>query len=1174
MTIFYSGMVNQMMSQQTAMFAGQQQYAQSMGPRAALPPTSMFDVSARQTGMFGEQVAGGMAGMMRGVGAVGMAGMSLAGAFTGVPTDPLSAGMMGASAGMRFGLGGAALGGVAAAAPIYAATAYMGALGQNFLGGMQNQVELNSTLRNNFQFFGGGGPLGRGFSQSQMGQIGASVSGYARSNPFTSSGELNQLISGGAEMGMFAGTTNVQSFTQNFRRMISTLRDIQRELGGSLVEAQDFIRQSQQSGVFNRVDQTRLAGNLRTAESTTGMNRQQLMQLSNLGSQVSMAAGGRGYQGAFGALNTATQLGAAVQGGFISQEMLSEATGGLQGSEAIQAFTMRMMNMTDRFSRTGAGRYMTFAMSNENGTGLDQVALARMRAGDISVSEIRRRAQHNVNSMGRARALNQEGFLRGAQMEEGGVSGQLTHIRQAMGEAGVDPGSERAQHWMRRVHHLSQSEAQLMSTLMRNQGSIALNEDVTRAASGREAAYNREVSEHRSFDAFTRQLEHGLSENLGMTEARDMGRRFATRISSAVERGFNAMMGLAEGQLSRDQQMSLARISLGRGTAADIREAQRGFSGGPGFSGTWNPNSSSLADQLLHGMGMHSRGSVTEQMEARGDRNFGRYGAVTQIDRVMRADLARQGVVTGADRTALEGLMGARQDTLADITQAQMRARGAGHEDNWYQYLRGAGNGNANAVDAYLASINATGAQGRAPSVEQGMMGRGGVGAAVDAMFGSTRYDNAMSFVAGGGHSRRRELDALRAQRRTPGGQMMGAAAQDRASRAAVGSMERRAGVVEAGLVGDEDALRGLMGGGTFRTLYEQSLASAGNAGSFNESLASLREEALRMEGPQRATAQSLIRQMEDSYRNNNGRLGSEFTTIMQDPRQQEAYRRQIAVTQGNFRVMGAQIGGMQGLEGFGSQLTGIADLYARGGPDAANQINQGMFDFTRNVAHASDADRQRLYEQMGTTDHGRMMMQSIMQYEARDMNLGGRGRRGAMGARESAAELATGGSVGDMEFRVRGQRVRGRQGLEAAARLTGDDLTAARSDYIRQMQEQGVGAEGAGQMFDAYRRASSGVDTENGHRVRFNQSERDELQRLAQSTGIDEAQSRRSMDQARAANPLLAQVSRTLEEIRDRLPSVPERQTEAAKAEAQNRSLVTIAENIVNLSGVPTGEE
>jgi hypothetical protein len=781
--------------------------------------------------------------------------------------------------------------------------------------------------------------------------------------------------------------------------------------------------------------------------------------------------------------------------------MLSEATGGLQGSEAIQAFTMRMMNMTDRFSRTGAGRYMTFAMSNENGTGLDQVALARMRAGDISVSEIRRRAQHNVNSMGRARALNQEGFLRGAQMEEGGVSGQLTHIRQAMGEAGVDPGSERAQHWMRRVHHLSQSEAQLMSTLMRNQGSIALNEDVTRAASGREAAYNREVSEHRSFDAFTRQLEHGLSENLGMTEARDMGRRFATRISSAVERGFNAMMGLAEGQLSRDQQMSLARISLGRGTAADIREAQRGFSGGPGFSGTWNPNSSSLADQLLHGMGMHSRGSVTEQMEARGDRNFGRYGAVTQIDRVMRADLARQGVVTGADRTALEGLMGARQDTLADITQAQMRAHGAGHEDNWYQYLRGAGNGNANAVDAYLASINATGAQGRAPSVEQGMMGRGGVGAAVDAMFGSTRYDNAMSFVAGGGHAMRRERASIDAERRrfregpfSISGMMEMQARSDRGSAAA------------AGLVGDEEALRGLMGGGTFRTLYDQALGSTGNAGAFQSGLSSLREEALRMEGPQRATAQSLIRQMEESYKVNGGRLGTEFSDITQDPRQRDAYRRQIAVTQGNFRVMGAQIGGLQGLESFGSQLTGIADLYARGGPDAANQINQGMFDFTRNVAHASDADRQRLYEQMGTTDHGRMMMQSIMQYEARDMNLGGRGRRGAMGARESAAELATGGSVGDMEFRVRGRRVRGRQGLEAAARLTGDDLTAARSDYIRQMQEQGVGAEGAGQMFDAYRRASSGSDTENGRRVQFNQSERDELQKLAQSTGIDEA--------------------------------------------------------------------
>lgn len=1172
-----------MIAQQTSMFAGQQQYAQSMGPRAALPPTSMFGVSARQTGMFGEQVAGAAAGGMRGLAGMGMAGASLAGAFAGVPTDPLSAGIMGAGAGMRFGLGGAVMGGVAAAMPIYAATAYTGALGQNFMGGMQDQLGLNSTLRNNFQFFGGSGPMGRGFNQQQMGQIGSVVAGQARANPFTNMSELNQLISGGAEMGMFSGTTNVQSFTQNFRRMISTLRDIQRELGGSLVEAQDFIRQSQQSGVFNRVDQTRLAGNLRTAESTTGMNRQQLMQLSNLGSQISMAAGGRGYQGAFGALNMASQLGSAIQGGYMSQEMLANATGGLQGSEAVQALTMRMMQLTDRFSRTGAGRYMTFAASNENGTGVDATMLERMRSGDISVSDIRRRAQSNVNSMGRARALNQEGFLRGAQLEQGGMSAQLGYLRMAMGDQIEDPGSERAQYFMRRRFGLNQGEAEAIGSLMRNQGNIALNESVTRVAAGREASYNREVSENRSFDAFSRQLEHGLSEGLGMNAAQDMGRRFATRISSAVERGFNAMMGLAEGQLSREQQMSLARISLGRGSAADLREARAGFSQSTsvaGGGGAWNPNATSLYDQMLHGMGMHSRGSVTELMRARGDTHFGQYGTTTQIDRVMRADLARQGFVTGADREALTGLMGDRSGTLSDIMQAQVRARGAGHSSNWYQYLQGRGNGNANAVDAYLASIGASGAQGGAPTVEQGMLGGGGIGAGLSAMFRGSAQDNAFSFLASGGHTAQRLRDEQTrgrlTGRRVGGAPMAGAAALDRAGTLGPGG-GRQDRSLQAGIRGlevNEEDLRALMGGGTFRQLYTSALDTTGNAQMFEDSLTSLTEESMRLEGGQRAAAQSLITNMRQSYASNGGQLGSEFRAIAVDPAQAAEFARQRATTAAGMRSVGAQLDGIAGMEQYGARLSGIAGLYARGGEGAVEQINTGMFELTRDFARMDGSQQQTLYDTLGTSEWGRSMMQNVMQYRQTDRDLSGRGRRGGRGAMDTAANLISGGTVGDMEFTVRGRSVRGQRGLEATLGMSGEDLTRARNEYIRQQQEMGVSSEGAGTMFDAYQRTARSTETEGGRRVRFSASERDELQKLAQSTGTTEAQSRRTLEQARAADPLMAQVNRTLEQIRDRLPAPPERQQANQNAQQQSNILQTIVDTIGNaVGGVPTGE-
>lgn len=325
------------------MFQGYGGYAGGFGPgysgmgpsrfAAPPPPSSFMTTGPGQFGMYGEQTAMRMANFGRTAASVGGTGLGVAATLMGVPMDPLSGAMMGAMGGSVFGGGvagavGGALAGTGIGLGVYGVGRVASAYANAFTGGMNDQAVTNSVLRNNFNFYGGGGAFGRGFGQNQMGQIGSMLSAEVnRSRGVTNMGELNGLVSMGADAGMFTGTRDVQTFTQNFRRMLDTLRGVQRELGGTLTEALQFVRSSQQAGIFQNADRVNFAAEIRTAEAVTGMDRTQLTALAAAGSNISRSFGGMGRQGAMGAVRLAQTLGSAVQTGSINAEMLSEATG-------------------------------------------------------------------------------------------------------------------------------------------------------------------------------------------------------------------------------------------------------------------------------------------------------------------------------------------------------------------------------------------------------------------------------------------------------------------------------------------------------------------------------------------------------------------------------------------------------------------------------------------------------------------------------------------------------------------------------------------------------------------------------------------------------------------------------------------------------------------------------
>jgi hypothetical protein len=270
--VLLSSQVQQQIYAQQMMMAqmGQQatQLSAQMGTMPGMMP-QMGMLGATQHaagGVYGEQMA--MRTMNAGRTAMGIGGLGLgvAGAMTGLPLDPFSAALSVGRAGFRMGgMAGGIAGAAMGAAPFMMATQAAGVYGGAFAGGMNQQAQLNSTLRSNFQQHGGGGAFGRGFSQGQMGQIGSVVSGEMRNNPFTSSQELNSLIGQGANSGMFTAVRDVEQFSKRFREMLDGLKKIQNELGGSLSDAMAFTRGANQLGVYSTAGKQQFATEMRDA---------------------------------------------------------------------------------------------------------------------------------------------------------------------------------------------------------------------------------------------------------------------------------------------------------------------------------------------------------------------------------------------------------------------------------------------------------------------------------------------------------------------------------------------------------------------------------------------------------------------------------------------------------------------------------------------------------------------------------------------------------------------------------------------------------------------------------------------------------------------------------------------------------------------------------------------
>lgn len=125
-------------------------------------------------------------------------------------------------------------------------------------------------------------------------------------------------------------------------------------------------------------------------------------------------------------------VGGALRGGTFSERELSEATGGLQGAQAVQSMAGTMQAATTRFASSRRARWMLAALGKNGFTSLDSGKMQDMMSGSMRLRDISRGARSNIARQGKFNFVNNERELRGELVKQG-PEAQLGFIRTMIG---------------------------------------------------------------------------------------------------------------------------------------------------------------------------------------------------------------------------------------------------------------------------------------------------------------------------------------------------------------------------------------------------------------------------------------------------------------------------------------------------------------------------------------------------------------------------------------------------------------------------------------------------------------------------------------------------------------------------------------------------------------------
>lgn len=534
--------------------------AQSALPMAALAGSFLPGAAGRAFGMLDPTYAG-LSGFVRGAGLMhGIGpGSGLVGTAEGMFANAgrIASGGFGNIA--RAGLSGLGAG-MVSFLPAFAATQAIGWGAGQMMEGARHTQQVQDFLQREMRFTNPMSRTGFGFTRNDSAQIASSIRDLARQpeNILTNTRELTSIMEQGVQGGLFRAVQDANTFQKKFKDLTETLRTVAKTMNTTLAGAMPFLMEARKMGFWTPSD-VMMAGHItRSAATQSGMSVAETQQAMGVGAAMARSVGAQGAYGALGMQRTISMVGGGLRSGVISDQALQEATG-LQGPEAVRAFSETLQAGATRFASSRTGRWMLASLANKDFSGFDKSKLASFMAGNMHVGDIQRGAEHNVAGRGNAAAfLMGEEDLRGELLSQGPM-GQVAFIRGALGDRLHGTGAMDkyvTRRMIQRFMNVNSRTADIFAELARNQPRI-IRENAERELNQQEQELRQQdIMLNHSFGGLLRKVGHRF-EN---TRFLEWGAQGAQAISGAWQSAMDTLWGReAPGSVVRGVTQETAR---------------------------------------------------------------------------------------------------------------------------------------------------------------------------------------------------------------------------------------------------------------------------------------------------------------------------------------------------------------------------------------------------------------------------------------------------------------------------------------------------------------------------------------------------------------------------------------------------------------------------------------
>jgi hypothetical protein len=360
------------------------------------------------------------------------------------------------------------------------------------------------------------------------------------------------------QQGMLGGITDASQFRQRFKNIVNQVREVAKVMGGTLEDVAPLMGEMRNMGVWRPEDVMGTAVAMRQAGPQGAPG---LMQTMSAGARGSFAAGGNLTQGAMTGRAQFQNVQAAVQTGVLSQEAITNLTGGVGGAQGQQMVSQRLTGIMQQMTQTPGGRLMAAGLGEtQDGsfTGrLDQEKLQQFLSGGVSVQQLQSQGMRATgNEQGAASFTAHQNTLMQSVAAEGGIGGAGQMVKaalQKMGRGGASPAIQ--QLMIEKMYDLNSRDAQLLQRMVANLDKVMDKRVETARATLEDSLQRAEESQNHSFK--------GLSDALGQAyedtverPIQEFGEKLTSRSNEAIDRLTGVIMGRrSKTRITRSQRI-------------------------------------------------------------------------------------------------------------------------------------------------------------------------------------------------------------------------------------------------------------------------------------------------------------------------------------------------------------------------------------------------------------------------------------------------------------------------------------------------------------------------------------------------------------------------------------------------------------------------------------------